>query len=108
VYKFLTLLIAFFSYLLSVSAVAKQTDPTRPFSGSSAAVKKAKVNQLVLQSIVEQGGEKSVIVSGKLLKLGDKIGQYRLDEINTNQVTLISAEKRLTLPLFSNVVAKIK
>jgi hypothetical protein len=108
VYKLIVLLIACFSCFFSLTVAAQQSDPTRPFGANNAAVKKSKENQLVLQSIVDQGGEKNAIVSGKLLKLGDKIGQYRLDEINKNQVILISAEKRLTLPLFSNVVAKIK
>lgn len=92
--------------MLSGNAVAQQTDPTRPFSGGSEAVNKIAVQRMKLQSIVENGQDLTVVINGKLLKVGDRIEQYQLEKINKNSVVLTSADKRLELSLFSPIVAK--
>jgi len=106
VYKFFSLLII----LLTVPSQAQPTDPTRPLQyteSQSSAVKKQQ-GQLVLQSIIGQGNNKSVVISGKFLTLGKRIGTYQLAEIGGNFVVLSSAEKDIKLSLFSSVVAKSK
>ena len=86
--------------------IAQEIDPTRPLFGASETVNK-KVNQTIkLQSIVNNGQDLTVVINGKLLKVGDRIEQYQLEKINNNSVVLSSPEKRLELSLFSPIVAK--
>lgn len=88
---------------------AQQLDPTKPFnSAGHVSSQKSQFNELSLQSIVEQNSEKSVIVSGKLLKVGDKIRNYTLKRIKISSVILKSADKQIELSLFSDVVEKSK
>jgi len=93
--------------LLSLVAAAQQVDPTKPFGSSGYTdAKSKKIDKLILQSIVKQSSEKNAIISGKLLKVGDKIGKYKLKRIKTNSVILMSADNKIELSLFSDVVAK--
>ncbi len=99
-----------FTICFTLPIFAQQADPTRPFSmkNSSASSAIMKTNQLILQSIVGESEQKNVVISGKVLKLGDTIGEYTLHQINDNDVVLKSSEKTVTLSLFSDVVAKTK
>ena len=95
-------------FFASFFVLGQQVDPTRPFGVTNNPAQVIKGKQLTLQSIVGQGGQKNVIISGKLLKIGDNIGEYKLQQINANTVILRSAEKSLTLSLFVDVVTKTK
>ncbi len=102
-YKFVSLLLSCIVFSLS----AQSADPTKPFHHTAQSASKAKKQQqLVLQTIVAQGQQKSVVISGKLLNTGDQIGVYQLTEIANDYVVLTSPERELTLSLFSSVVAK--
>jgi MSHA biogenesis protein MshK len=93
----------------SVSVVAKSVDPTKPFNLSvSSAANMTNNNALILQTIVESGEHKSVVINGQLLMLGDQIRQYTLSEITDHYVLLSSSEKNIKLSMFSSVVAKSK
>lgn len=93
--------------MFSLVTKAQQSDPTKPFGGSGKALEKLnRFNKLSLQSIVNQNNEKSAIISGKLLKVGDKIRNYTLKTIKINSVILKSADNQLELSLFSDVMAK--
>lgn len=107
-YKFCLIVLSFVSvYTLSISSQAQSIDPTKPFQQGEMnnTVTRAK-GQLVLQTIVEQGETKRVVINGKLLNIGDQISQYKLLKIANNYVVLSSPEQELTLSLFSTVVAK--
>ena len=93
----------------SSTIFAQQIDPTRPFMQRGINTPQAIIfNKLTLQSIIKQNLEKNAIISNKLLKVGDKIGEYTLQQINTNSVILKSADKQIELTLFSDVMAKSK
>lgn len=92
--------------ILSDYTVAQQADPTRPLTGASEVVSKKAAQRMKLQSIVENGQDLTVVINGKLLKIGDRIEQYQLEKINKNSVVLTSPDKRLELSLFSPIVAK--
>lgn len=81
-------------------------DPTRPLSGVTTAQSKVAKNRLVLQSIVENEHSRKAIINGKILKVGDSIGQYELVAINARTVVLNSLQKEMELSLFSATVAK--
>lgn len=92
------------------STLANGLDPTRPLVGG--AIKQSKAvavnNQLVLQSIISQKNQTKVIISGKLMTTGDRIGQYQLVKIHQNSVTMAGPTEQLTLTIFSDVVAESK
>jgi hypothetical protein len=98
-----------FLIINSFSAFAQSSDPTKPlgFVANSTA-SKVKHNELTLQTIVESGEAKRVVINGQLLKVGDKIRQYQLSEITSSYALLSSPEKDLKLLMFSTVVAKSK
>jgi MSHA biogenesis protein MshK len=105
VYKFLLL----FLIATSVSVVAKSVDPTKPFSSNVSSAKSVvNNNALILQTIIESGEHKSVVINGQLLTLGGQIRQYTLSEITDHYVLLSSSEKNIKLSMFSSVVAKSK
>lgn len=104
-YKFLLLFLS----ITSVSVVAKSADPTKPFNLDVGSVNSTTNNNaLILQTIVGHGEQKSVVINGQLLTLGDKIRQYTLSEITHHYVLLSSSEKNIKLSMFSSVVAKSK
>lgn len=104
-YKLTSLLVL----IISLPIAAQTADPTKPFGLSANASKNsAKSNALILQTIVDSDTQKSVVISGKLLTVGDNIRQYKLAKIAKNYVVLSSAEKNITLSLFSPVVSKVK
>ncbi|GAA6204010.1 MULTISPECIES: hypothetical protein [Thalassotalea] len=101
--------IVLFLILTSVNVNAESVDPTKPFNFNHGAVASvANKNALVLQTIVENDGQKSVVINGQLLSLGDQIRQYTLSEITKHSVLLSSPEKNIELSMFSSVVAKSK
>ena len=90
--------------------LANGLDPTRPLVGGATSQSKvvAVNNQLVLQSIISQKNKTKVIISGKLMATGDRIGQYQLIKIHDNSVTMAGPTEQLTLTIFSDVVAESK
>ena len=104
-YKFLLL----FLLISSVSVNAKPTDPTKPLNlNVSSTANVVNNNALILQTIVESGKRKRVVINGQLLMVGDQIRQYTLSEITDHYVMLSSSEKNIKLSMFSSVVANSK
>ncbi len=92
-------------YILSFQIFAQSMDPTKPLTLSvvkSDGVKKG----LVLETIVHGKKNKSAIISGKLMKVGDYIGVYKLIKVNRSSVVLRSEDGPLRLSIFSGVVVK--
>lgn len=95
--------------LFAYQVFAQSADPTKPFSYSvSSSSKTVKKAELVLQTIVESGEEKRVVINGQLLSVGDRILQYKLAKITSRYALLSSPEKNMKLSLFSLVVVKSK
>lgn len=92
--------------MFSGQLIAQEADPTRPLSGASKVIDKNVKQAIQLQSIVDDGEHSTVIINGQVLKVGDRIEQYQLEQINKNNVVLSSTDKRLELSLFSAIVAK--
>lgn len=105
VYKLLSIITVLIFLPLS-HAVAQEVDPTRPLFGESQASSNKVTQAIELQSIINNGQQLTVVINGRLLKVGDKIEQYQLKKINKNSVVLSSTDKHLELSLFSPIVAK--
>lgn len=103
VYKFILII------LLSVFPIhnyAQDVDPTKPLSISNSAGIENIKKGLVLETIIYSSKNKSAIISGKLMKVGDFIGEHELITVNSSSVILRSDDERLKLSMFSNVVTK--
>lgn len=112
-FKYLTLNSLFFIILFTTFSVsARNNDPTKPLSaGASSSISKASTTtkaELILESIVHGFEVHTAVINGQVLKVGDFIRQYELVAVNNTSVVLRSAEKRLKLSVFSNVVVKSK
>lgn len=94
--------------LLFTSFAWAASDPTKPFGvgqlGSSAKVEK--VNQMKLESIIHGNGVHTIIINGKLLKVGDYIGEFKLVAVNDKSVVLRSEDERKKLEIFSKLTVK--
>lgn len=85
---------------------AQDVDPTKPLSGSGHVDKEEYKKGLNLETIIYSAKNKSAIISGKLMKVGDYIGDHELITVNASHVILRSDEERVKLSMFSNVVTK--
>lgn len=104
-YKFSLL----FLFLFCSTVKAQSADPTKPLNIMNSSVTNVtQKDALNLQTIVANGENKSVVINGQLLNIGDQIQQYKLSKITRNYVVLSSLEKDMTLSLFKSVVVKTK
>ena len=100
-----TLTFAFLCLIATVSAGAQTVlpDPTRPPAGLQAAgAASAPVvpDALVLQSVLlGPGRPPAAVISGRLVALGDVIGEARLARITTHSVLLQGSQGATTLTL---------
>lgn len=101
VYRLITLLA-----LLSLQAQGKNLDPTQPLSGSSQVGVEQVKQTLTLETIIHGNKKRSAIISGKLLTVGEYIGEHELIEVNASNVILRSDDERIKLSIFSHVVTK--
>ncbi len=85
---------------------AAQVDPTSPFGQSGQARATPDGKALVLESIVHGEGIHTVVISGKVLKTFDYIGEYQLTAVNDQSVILRSKTKRLKLTIFKRDIVK--
>jgi len=103
VYKFILIMLMFIS---SHYSVAQNVDPTKPLTSFTLNNTEEVKKGLVLETIIYRHKTKSAIISGKLMKVGDYINEHELIAVNTSDVILSSNGERLTLSMFSHVVAK--
>ena len=104
-YSLLLLLVLF---LVSVPTFAQNVDPTKPLSsyGFANTNNIKKDNPLVLETIVYGDQVRTAIINGKVLKVGDTIGEHKVLVVNDKNVVLGRDDERLKLTLFSAVVVK--
>jgi hypothetical protein len=82
------------------------SDPTVPAMRARSAAANAKDSQdgvLVLQSILMRARQRSAIINGEHVMLGQKIGSMRVVKIDDSEVTLLGGGERRTLKLFPGV-----
>ncbi|MBL4766043.1 MAG: hypothetical protein JKX67_12355 [Colwellia sp.] len=108
VFKIITLVILVCGFACSITQVVADTDPTRPFGYRAASSVTPKGKKLVLESIIYGDGIHTVVISGKVLKTFDHIGEYQLTAVNEQSVILRSKTERLKLTIFKSNVVKIK
>jgi len=91
---------------MACSAFAAKVDPTRPFGhkASSTAVPGGK--KMVLESIVHGDGIHTVVISGRVMKTFDYIGEYQLTAVNDQSVILRSKTQRIKLNIFKSNIVK--
>lgn len=106
-FKFTNILLFLFVVVSVPSqAFAAKIDPTRPFGhkASSTAIPGGK--KMVLESIIHGDGIHTVVISGKVLKTFDYIGEYQLTAVNDQSVILRSKTQRLKLNVFKGNIVK--
>ncbi len=92
------------THLISPVSWAADVDPTRPFgvngSGSNSQIKRNA--GFVLTSIIHGDGIHTAVINGKIYKMFDYIGEYRITAINSHSVILRSKSKRLKINIFKS------
>ena len=79
-------------------------DPLWPLVGSTGNVitydSDFMIADLVLEGVMSDGGNSGIaMINGKILGINDKIGQFVIVQINTNEVVLQKGDQRFTLRL---------
>lgn len=96
------------SLFSSAIVFAQAVDPTKPLNlhAQSSAESVRQAGELTLESVIQADNEVRVVINGQILKVGDQINQYKVQNIKDKLVTLTSPEDTLTLSLFRNQVIK--
>ena len=95
------LLLAAFALVLPSGAYAEEIpDPMRPPLSFGQAQFDETPAGPVLQSVLISATRRIAIVSGKTVKVGDKVGDAQVLAINENEVILKSGKNRQVLKLF--------
>jgi len=102
----ITFLLLFIAMLMSYQTFAVQNDPTRPFGHRAQSAVTPSGQKMVLESIIHGDGIHTVVISGKVLKTFDYIGEYQLTAVNDQSVILRSKTKRIKLTIFKNNIVK--
>lgn len=100
-----------FCVLLIVSATCQrvQADPTAPEyleaapHSADALSDQSTATQLPVLNFIQIGQQKSAVINGQRVKVGDKVGQYVVQQIDARQVVLQQNEQRLVLKLFQTM-----
>lgn len=83
---------------------AADVDPTKPFgvssSGSNTPLKRE--SGFVLSSIIHGDGIHTAVINGKIYKMFDYVGEYRITAINSHSVILRSKSKQLKINVFKS------
>jgi MSHA biogenesis protein MshK len=90
--------------LTSSVSLAADVDPTRPFgvsgTGNNNQVKRD--SGFILTSIIHGDGIHTAVINGKIYKMFDYVGEYRITAINSHNVILRSKSKRLKINVFKS------
>ena len=91
---------------MTSQAYAAKVDPTRPFGHKASSTVIPGSKKMVLESIIHGDGIQTVVISGKVLKTFDYIGEYQLTAVNEQSVILRSKTQQLKLNVFKGNVIK--
>jgi MSHA biogenesis protein MshK len=93
---------------LTMVQAADLADPTRPASmplaTTPAAVSSAAVGTLKLEAIVHSNERRLAIVNGKLLRVGERLGDVRIEAISNDAVHYSRAGRSHTLQLAEQAI----
>jgi MSHA biogenesis protein MshK len=97
-------LFAVVNLLISSVSFAADVDPTRPFgvNGSSSTGQLKRDGGFILSSIIHGEGIHTAVINGKIYKMFDYVGEYRITAINSHSVILRSKSKRLEINIFKS------
>ncbi|MBT7951476.1 MAG: hypothetical protein HN764_07620 [Gammaproteobacteria bacterium] len=105
-----------FTMFLLFSAITLRADvdlpdPTRPADYSVAvSVKQARPKtraEFNLNAVRISADDRSAIVNGRLVRVGDDIGTAKVKEINIQNIVLDYERKMMTVPLYANGISKL-
>ncbi|MBU2870312.1 hypothetical protein [Colwellia sp. E2M01] len=99
-----TVILSVIVILTSTVASAQNLDPTKPF-GVSATSTNNSLNVkdgLTLTSIIHGDGIHTAVINGKIYKMFDYVGEYRITAINNHSVVLRSKSERLKINVFKS------
>lgn len=101
---FIALSICATSMFFSLVSIAASVDPTRPFgmSGSGDGLYIDKENGYKLTSIIHGDGIHTAVINGKIYKMFDYVGEYRITAINSHSVILRNKSERRKLYIFNS------
>ena len=90
--------------LTSLVSLAEDVDPTRPFGVSDSGTnnEKKRDDSFVLTSIIHGDGIHTAVINGKIVKMFDSVGEYRITAINSHSVILRNESKRLKINVFKS------
>ncbi|HEV2610412.1 MAG TPA: MSHA biogenesis protein MshK [Noviherbaspirillum sp.] len=91
----------------SVAFAGELADPTRPppaFENPAQGV--AANNGPVLQSVLLAPGRNEAVISGQTVKVGQRLGEMRVEKITESEVVLRNGKDALTLKLFPEIEKK--
>lgn len=98
---------AIYGFSLTVAllflAASVQADPTQPEADLTAVavVQSGETKPLPKLSLIRSSGSQfQALIDGVLVKQGDKVGDYQVQQISAGQVMLRQGDKRLLLNLF--------
>ena len=100
---FIVHLVLVVSSMTSMKSSAASVDPTRPFgvSGSGSSQLKSE-ESFKLTSIIHGDGIHTAVINGKIYKMFDYVGEYRITAINSHSVILRTESKRLKINVFKS------
>ena len=100
-------------YIFAGNAVAETgtlPDPTRPANYSSSFTSGPVITkqraEFSVRAIRISVTDRSAIVNGKLVRVGDEIGAAKVNEIKSFEVVLDYERQRVTIPLYARQVDK--
>lgn len=89
------------------SAAQPLRDPTRPppgaFAVAKAGAKPVAGKSMTLQTVLISPQRRTVVISGRIMSLGDKMDGYRLVEIRATEVVMKGSKGTRTLRLYPAV-----
>jgi MSHA biogenesis protein MshK len=88
--------------LLPIQSMATDTDPTGPFGVSGNNGSLSPNGGLQLTSIIHGDGIHTAVINGKIYKMFDYVGEYRITAIISHSVIMRSKTKRLKIDIFKH------
>lgn len=93
--------------LMTERSLAEKVDPTKPFGHKVPSKMTPEGKKMVLESVIHSNENSTVVISGKVLKKLDYIGEYQLTKVNKESVVLRSKSESIKLSIFKGNLVKV-
>jgi MSHA biogenesis protein MshK len=93
--------------VMPVAIAEKMVDPTRPPTAPDYAQDAGAVASPVLQSVLISSGRSEAIISGRLVHVGEQLGDARVVKISESEVVLRNGNDLQTLKLFPSIEKRL-